>query len=493
MIPSGGIRSAIYIPFHDNNGCAGVVRIMNRLLPAQHTSERPETGFTKTDQRVLEKLVDVIRRRTQIAWARTGTIRVSQWAAEILRRNDEEPTVIAAQLTAEGREVTNCMRCAVYLAREDDPSHLNLVAQSGFSRAAERRVSRLPIASTITGRVFESKKAKVLPDVLAHEGAANLDVARQEQMISGVIVPVETGSIRGIVSVFSTRKRSFERTQIEHLRYLGGVYTSIHELSEQTLRIDGLRDELGSICHNLRRPFGGIDAFRLAILRKSARLKWRAEKNDFTTADVINDMGEVERYANLMHAEIERGRRRTTGMLLGHPGALESAELSKEPTKLSLLIKDICSAYHKEAHKRNVRLVVRPTIDNLPVIQADREKLEIAIENLVENAIKYSWENEDVVVSGALEGRFVSISFTDQGLGIPEHAFDSIFNRSFRSEARDTRRYIMGTGLGLNAVKQVVEAHGGTVKAESRPFLSDPGRIREYEGFTTTLTVKLPA
>jgi signal transduction histidine kinase len=80
----------------------------------------------------------------------------------------------------------------------------------------------------------------------------------------------------------------------------------------------------------------------------------------------------------------------------------------------------------------------------------------------------------------------------DRGLGIPKDQYERIFQGFSRSKILDTTRYIPGTGLGLMIAREIVESHRGKIKVESAPFLKDPRRIKNYDGYETTFSVLLP-
>ncbi len=89
-----------------------------------------------------------------------------------------------------------------------------------------------------------------------------------------------------------------------------------------------------------------------------------------------------------------------------------------------------------------------------------------AIDNLISNAVKYSDEETEVTLTGELDNRYLKISVTDNGFGIEEEDIPFLFDKFFRVRNKRTR-YIMGTGLGLPIVKQIIDAHNGLIKVES--------------------------
>jgi signal transduction histidine kinase/CheY-like chemotaxis protein len=110
--------------------------------------------------------------------------------------------------------------------------------------------------------------------------------------------------------------------------------------------------------------------------------------------------------------------------------------------------------------------IVIDAAPDLPPVRADANRVQQVLTNLLGNACKYSPDGGSIVLGArALEGT-VEISVTDQGLGIPPEALPRLFEKFFRVNTRD-RREIRGSGLGLAIVKQIVEVHGGRVRAES--------------------------
>src|SRR5262249_46355631 len=111
---------------------------------------------------------------------------------------------------------------------------------------------------------------------------------------------------------------------------------------------------------------------------------------------------------------------------------------------------------------------------NLPLVLADSLAMRHAIQNLVENALKYGTEGSNWIglfatsVDGP-DGRVVEIRVADHGPGIPYDEQKQIFDPFFRGR-RAVRDQVHGTGLGLNLVKRIVEAHGGTIRVQSEPM-----------------------
>jgi len=138
-------------------------------------------------------------------------------------------------------------------------------------------------------------------------------------------------------------------------------------------------------------------------------------------------------------------------------------QLHHEPVDLNTVAAESADRVRPNAPAHPVTLRLDPA---LGTIMGDRDKLTQVLANLLNNAVKYSPNGGEIVVSTRVEGAAAHLVVRDHGMGIPNEALETIFERYGRVESRATR-YIRGTGLGLPIVRQIVQLHGGTVWAES--------------------------
>jgi len=140
-------------------------------------------------------------------------------------------------------------------------------------------------------------------------------------------------------------------------------------------------------------------------------------------------------------------------------------EFSFELLDLGALVADLVAATQQRVGHEGY--VVEADIgESLLPVRADRDATAQAIGNLVENAIQYSRDAKDIHVRAFREARQVIVAVEDHGVGIPASEIDRVFDRFYRGGDALTRT-VKGSGLGLALVKEIVAAHGGTVRVES--------------------------
>jgi two-component system sensor histidine kinase VicK len=158
-------------------------------------------------------------------------------------------------------------------------------------------------------------------------------------------------------------------------------------------------------------------------------------------------------------------------------------EMSSRLVSLDKLAEFTVTRCQALAQDQGLILEYRPAAYPGPVVQVDPMQMTQVLDNLVGNAIRYTFEGGAVTVSTGQQetkGRvWATLAVTDTGMGIPEDELPYIFDRFFRGE--DPRAMqLTGTGLGLSIAKEIVELHGGRVTVESE------------KGVGSTFTVWLP-
>jgi two-component system OmpR family sensor kinase len=158
--------------------------------------------------------------------------------------------------------------------------------------------------------------------------------------------------------------------------------------------------------------------------------------------------------------------------------------LERQPTDLSTFLPGILDKFKPAASEKNIRFVYRQD-GELPEVFIDPDRIAQVVTNLVANALNYTPVKGSIILSSTAGGEEVKLSVCDDGPGIPAGDLPFVFERFYRVDKSRARKS-GGSGLGLAIAKQLVEAHGGTIKAES-PVRSDP----DHPG--TCISFTLPA
>ena len=155
----------------------------------------------------------------------------------------------------------------------------------------------------------------------------------------------------------------------------------------------------------------------------------------------------------------------------------DSFEVHASEATWDVLIVEAAKDLDIQARAHHRKLEVRIP-KGLPTVAVDPTSILHVLNNLIDNAIKYSPENGNIIVSAKLKENFIETTIQDFGMGIPANVVDNLFTKFYRSHRSKQR--VNGTGLGLYLCKAIVEAHGGNIW------------VRSTEGAGTTFGFTLP-
>lgn len=139
--------------------------------------------------------------------------------------------------------------------------------------------------------------------------------------------------------------------------------------------------------------------------------------------------------------------------------------LKKEKIDLGKLAKEMIEQYSSYARASDISLKLKAE-KKLPLISADSEKIKIVLQNLIDNAIRYSKKNGKVQIKLSKENDYIKCEVKDNGVGIPKNEQKYIFRKFFRS-SNILRRQTRGTGLGLFITKAFINLHNGRIGFKS--------------------------
>jgi signal transduction histidine kinase len=137
--------------------------------------------------------------------------------------------------------------------------------------------------------------------------------------------------------------------------------------------------------------------------------------------------------------------------------------LKEEPW--GTVLTQACHDMQLRAQVHGKRLVIQID-DNLPTIAVDKVSIYEVMNNLLDNAIKYTHTQEDILIHTYLKGNMIETTITDKGVGIPTSILGHVFDKFYR--AHSSKNSVGGTGLGLYLCKAIVTAHGGNIWVQSK-------------------------
>src|SRR6056297_1548620 len=232
----------------------------------------------------------------------------------------------------------------------------------------------------------------------------------------------------------------------------------IHDITREK-RIERLKNEFISIAaHQLRTPLSAI--------------KWSIEFLEEELREELGDAyeGEIEDYLEKTMKSNERMINLVNDLL--NVSRIEEGRFIYNLELISpfALVEEIVEQSQIKARKKDIKIELNKPSSKLPQIRIDKEKVGLAIQNLIDNAIKYSHKNSEVKINlkkiQKKKKEYVKIEIEDEGIGISKKDQEKIFTKFSRGN-NAVKSETEGSGLGLFIVKNIIESHQGNVDFES--------------------------
>jgi two-component system phosphate regulon sensor histidine kinase PhoR len=190
---------------------------------------------------------------------------------------------------------------------------------------------------------------------------------------------------------------------------------------------------------------------------------------------IVHQPDRLERYAAIIRNQTEHLQGQVERLL--RTASIESKDLpiQKEAVDPHQLIEQALGKVQPLIEQKKAKIEVKMEQTANGRVQADRAHLELAVVNLLENALKYSTEPHIVVEAGRQEDDFF-ISVKDNGVGIEKQYLKNIFKKFYRVPTGDIHD-VKGFGLGLNFVKRIIDAHNGRIRVNSLPGIGTEFRL----------------
>lgn len=312
----------------------------------------------------------------------------------------------------------------------------------------------------LAGEDYLSTRNMLLGSYFAKLGFGTLMVTLLFAALLGVLsVWYLTKNLRQLVYAAKRFQQGDLEYRIAHAKKsdLSSVTTTFNDMADTILtdmdRIKSLevlrRELIANISHDLRTPLAIIQGYIETLLMKNEELS-TAKRKEYL--EIINSGG--ERLSKLIAQLFEYSK-------------LESNQITpeKEPFLISELANDVHRNYQVLAAQKNIALELEMS-KGIPLVFADISLVERAIQNLLDNALKFTPENGSVIVRIANNENAVEITIKDSGPGIAQENQSLIFER-YRQTKTGAKKE--GAGLGLAIVKKIMELHNSSIKVLSNP------------------------
>ena len=228
-----------------------------------------------------------------------------------------------------------------------------------------------------------------------------------------------------------------------------GALVLFHDITELK-KIDQVRrDFVANVSHELRTP--------LSILR--GYIETLLDSPETSRAELSRILKVMERHSKRLDLLVD-DLLTLAQLESGNPN-LQLGDIA-----VSSFFRELIRDWEKKLATKQLNAVVDLPSD-LPAIRADRARLQEALYNLLDNAVKYSREHGEIRLIARQRDQEIVLSVSDDGVGIAEDELPRIFERFYRVDKARSHDSVRGTGLGLAIVKHIAQLHGGRVEAES--------------------------
>ena len=454
-----GVRSVLCVPLKIKRELIGFIYVANRA-----------GGFSERELRLLEILATQAA-ETVVNARLFATIQAQAEREAVVNRlllslqHGSEPHDKVREVIERVGQVLDLDRCVAVLFADDE--HDDFYGE--WCAEGVEPITEWPEVrerSPVRYALRTSRRPQVVPDVFAHPLASgNRALLERTGLKSLVVVPVmHQGRVVGSISGHQTRsRRDWSEDDVD---LLVAVATHVGATLENARLIGELREAsrlkdqfLATLSHELRTPLTAISGWVEMLSEREELLAREGDLADGLRAistsatsltQLINDLLDLSR--------IQRGVLRLHRDLLDINELVRDAERTVRQTA--------------KARRLEVRLELA---EGLPPTIADAQRVRQILWNLLSNSIKFTPKGGGVCVrtrvsessnEDGASSRWVEIEVEDTGEGIPADFMPHIWERFRQADATATRRH-GGLGIGLSLVKELVEAHGGQINAES--------------------------
>lgn len=244
------------------------------------------------------------------------------------------------------------------------------------------------------------------------------------------------------------RHLSVVATPIRDAEGENAVLVICHDITRLKQLEDVRREFVANVSHELRTPLAIFQGYLETLL----------DAPEISQDDLVPTLEILRKHSLRLNALVE-------DLLVLARLESRADSLQVEPIEPRGLVEDMIADWQIQAGKKRIRLTASCTAD-APEFEADAFRLEQVLNNLVDNAIKYTESGGSVILQAVAASNGIEFRVQDTGVGVAPQDLTHIFERFYRADKARSREH-GGTGLGLSIVKHIVQLHHGTVRAES--------------------------
>jgi two-component system phosphate regulon sensor histidine kinase PhoR len=306
---------------------------------------------------------------------------------------------------------------------------------------------RVTLMNPTFQKLFELREPSVGVPLVEAVRHATLDQLVAETLLTGE-------AMRSELSLADSRTHSERHVEVSAVPIknaddeVTGTVVLFHDITELKQLDQIRRDFVANVSHELRTP--------LSILRGYIEVLFDEPQTS---------REELTRILSIMERHSKRLQRLVDDLLSLAQLESSHAELETSVVRMDELFNNLIRDWKEKLTGKNLKVIV-----DLPsetsALRADGTRLEEALHNLLDNAVKFSPDNGQIRLRGTRCGTNVVLSVADNGIGISKEHLPRIFERFYRADKARSRE-LGGTGLGLAIVKHIAQLHGGRVEAES--------------------------
>lgn len=373
-------------------------------------------------------------------------------------------------IIAEASEMTDSELASI-LEYDAEAKELRFLSTVWFDREILRPMG-VPLEGSVAGEVFRKGHPLIIQDTQADQRHFKvIDRITKHETHSLAAVPIVVqGEIIGVLEALNKQNNAHytedDLTILVTLAAIAGqamrnayLERKVKAVRIQLADLERLKTDFIAITsHELRTPLGLILG-HATFLKELVGKEYQAQletiiRNATRLKEIIENISDME--------NVQTG----------------AARVRSNKVSMSRIAEDVILTFQDEAKSKNITLL-REWGSAPYFIEADQTKINIALSNLVKNALQFTEPGGTVRLDIEEDSGYVKVTVRDNGIGIPARELPKIFERFFQVESHLTRRH-GGMGLGLSVAKSMIELHGGRIWAESE------------EGKGATFTFLLP-